>query len=122
LDTRQKIVEVSRIDRCGKPLIVISGYFDPLHAEHVRLLSNLASPDECLAVIVSDPERPYLPLRARAELVAALRVVHYVIAVSGDVPAVVNRLAPDRVIHAEADDALRNTRLVAQIVAKHQLV
>jgi len=56
-----------------------TAYFDPLLAGHVRLLSDSASPGELLIVTIADPPNPLLNRRARAELVAALAGVDYVV-------------------------------------------
>ena len=61
----------------------VSGYFDPLLAEHVRRLRDSKKPGELLVVEVVDPDQPLLPQRARAELVAALAMVDYVVLGNG---------------------------------------
>jgi len=67
----------------GRPASWISGHFDPLLAEHVRLLARSAQPGQALVVEVTDSARPLLSQRARAELVAALSMVDYVVLGSG---------------------------------------
>lgn len=57
----------------------VAGHFDPLLAEHVRWLGQCAKPDEPLVVEITNPARPLLAQRARAELVAALGMVDYVV-------------------------------------------
>jgi bifunctional ADP-heptose synthase (sugar kinase/adenylyltransferase) len=57
----------------------IRGYFDPLLAEHARLLHAASEPDHLMVVLIGDPPEPLLPSRARAELVASLAVVDYVV-------------------------------------------
>lgn len=57
----------------------MAGHFDPLLAEHVRRLSEHAAPGRLLVVEITNPARPLLPQRARAELVAALAMVDYVV-------------------------------------------
>ena len=57
----------------------ISGHFDPLLAEHVGRLRQAREPGSRLVVEVTNPARPLLPQRARAELVAALAMVDYVV-------------------------------------------
>ncbi len=66
-----------------KPAHWVSGHFDPVLAEHVRRLREHARPGELLIVEVTDPETPLLPQRARAELVAALAMVDYVVLANG---------------------------------------
>jgi hypothetical protein len=57
----------------------VIGHFDPLLAAHARRLQELAVPGTILVVAVSDPPDPLLPAGARAELVAALAAVDYVV-------------------------------------------
>jgi len=86
LDTREKIltqaeaVETARrLRREGHPLKLATGWFDPVLAGHARRLEALGDKSVRLMVVVADPDSPILPARARAELVAALRVVDYVV-------------------------------------------
>jgi len=81
LDTRSKILAANQARRelKDKAICWVSGHFDPLLAEHVRRLRQCASPGKLLAVEVTEPRRPILAQRARAELVAALKVVDYVV-------------------------------------------
>jgi glycerol-3-phosphate cytidylyltransferase-like family protein len=79
LDTRTKIVsteEAARIAAAGAT--VVSGYFDPLVASHAGRLAELKREGAPLLVLIATPEHAILPARARAELVAALRVVDFV--------------------------------------------
>jgi bifunctional ADP-heptose synthase (sugar kinase/adenylyltransferase) len=81
LDTRSKIVGVDETNprANGKPIRWVRGFFGPLLAEHARRLQQLRSPDSCLGVVIQDPARPLLPIQARAELVAALSAVDFVV-------------------------------------------
>jgi bifunctional ADP-heptose synthase (sugar kinase/adenylyltransferase) len=85
LDTRSKIVplEQARQQLGDKPACWVAGHFDPLLAEHVRRLSEHVAPGRLLVVEITDPARPLLPQRARAELVAALTMVDYVVLGNG---------------------------------------
>lgn len=67
----------------ARPACWVRGYFDPLLAEHVRRLRGCANPGQLLVVEVSEPDLPLLPQRARAELVAALSMVDYVVLGNG---------------------------------------
>ena len=67
----------------AKPARWVTGYFDPLLAEHVRRLREHTAPGQILVVEIVDPEKPLLPQRARAELVAALAMVDYVLLGNG---------------------------------------
>ena len=81
MDTRTKIVplaEGARIAADGAT--VITGYFDPLLAWHAERLKEAKQGTRPLLVAIADPtEPPILPSRARAELVAGLAVVDYVV-------------------------------------------
>ena len=72
-------MEEARKLTAGQPTRWVAGDFDPLLAAHIRLLRELAAPDRLLVVAVNDLARPLLPSRARAELVAALAMVDYVV-------------------------------------------
>ena len=63
----------------GREIRQVSAHFDPLLAEHVRRLRREAGKNRLLVVEVANPERPLLPQRARAELVASLGDVDYVV-------------------------------------------
>lgn len=58
---------------------VVSGLFDPLLLEHSERLNALKRAGSKLVVLLQDQGTPVLPLRARAELVAALRCVDLVV-------------------------------------------
>ena len=81
MDTREKIVAADEARRRldGKPVCWVRGHFDPLLAEHVRRLRECATPGKLLVVELTESERPLLAQRARAELVAALSMVDFVV-------------------------------------------
>jgi len=86
MDTRNKIITPDRaaalageLRATGAALKVVTGYFDVLLASHVRRLREVRNGTDRLLVMVLDPPEPVLPSRARAELVAALGVVDYVV-------------------------------------------
>lgn len=111
LDTRSKIVDAVPED--ASFLKVVVGYFDPLHSGHVRRLRELCGRGERIGVIVADPSEPILPLAARAELVAALDCVAYVIPAGENVPDI-----PDAIDERESDT--RHARIFAQhVLARH---
>lgn len=85
MDTRAKIVPLQQVE--ARPGAVwITGHFDPLLAEHVRQLEQARDPGRPLVVQVTNPAQPLLPQRARAELVAALAMVDFVV-LGGEQPA-----------------------------------
>jgi rfaE bifunctional protein nucleotidyltransferase chain/domain len=74
--------------RAGRTLAFANGCFDVLHVGHVRYLQGAAAEADRLIVAVNDDgsvcrmkgaNRPILPAADRAELVAALRGVDYVV-------------------------------------------
>ena len=78
MDTRTKIIDRSSIPAQGARLV--SGYFDPLTAAALASLERLrAETPGPLVAVITDPENPVLPARARAELVAALALIDYVV-------------------------------------------
>src|SRR4029453_18709715 len=88
LVTRSQLVDLARADRAaGRTLAFANGCFDLLHAGHIRYLQAAAAEADRLIVAVNDdamaggkgPGRPIMPAVDRAELVAALRGVDYVI-------------------------------------------
>lgn len=97
-------------------LTVITGHFDPLTAAHARRLAGLQRNFYKIVAIVTNPPEPVLSLSARAELVAALAAVDYVIAAQDNTVAeIVARLKPDEVIHEESADLERTRDLIAHV-------
>jgi bifunctional ADP-heptose synthase (sugar kinase/adenylyltransferase) len=108
LDTRSKIVSYQTAQEMlrGRPARWVSGYFDPLLAEHVRRLRECGKAGEFLVVEVINPDQPLLAQRARAELVAALAMVDYVVLGNGE-PA------------SELVDAGVTTQFIEHVLARH---
>jgi len=81
LDTRTKIISAkqARSLRDSQSTRFYDGHFDPLLAAHARILRGLAAPGQQLIVEVTNPHAPLLSQRARAELVAGLACVDYVV-------------------------------------------
>ena len=72
----------------GRTIAFANGCFDLLHVGHIRYLESASREADVLVVAVNDddsvrhlkgPGRPILPATDRAELVAALRCVDYVV-------------------------------------------
>ena len=87
--SRDTLIERVRHDRAaGLTHAFANGVFDLLHVGHVRYLQAAAEQADRLIVAINDdasvralkgPARPVLPAADRAELVAALRGVDYVV-------------------------------------------
>ena len=110
MDTRSKILSLDAALRLPRGTVtLVSGYFDALRAGHARDLAGLRGP---LLVAVLPLVGELLPQAARAEMVAALRVVDYVvIANEKDLDALIARLAPRELVRLEAADAARVRQL-----------
>jgi len=115
MDTRTKIVDAS-VCRGFARLAVVTGYFDPLLAWHARELARIRERAGSLAVILLPLAGELLPLRARARLVAALRMVDYVlIAENGDLDRLVAELKPIEIVRLEDDDLRRRGELMDHV-------
>lgn len=81
MDTRTKIISAAeaRDISLRHRTNWVTGSFDPLLSEHAELLHAAVEPDHMLIVEIVNPPRPLLAQRARAELVAALADVNYVV-------------------------------------------
>lgn len=97
--------EVAAAKASGEKLIMTNGCFDILHKGHIDYLSRARALGHRLIVAVNDdasvaalkgPSRPINTLEARAELLAALRCVDWVVPFSGETPAdLIAAVAPD---------------------------
>ena len=106
------IAAVARERAAGKTVAFANGCFDLLHVGHVRYLQGAAGEADRLIVAVNDdrsvaglkgPGRPILPASDRAELVAALRGVDYVVVFGDpDVERLLLLLRPD--VHCKGTD------------------
>jgi rfaE bifunctional protein nucleotidyltransferase chain/domain len=104
--------ELVNLKRAGKRIVLANGCFDTLHVGHVRYLSGAKREGDILVVAVNSdsstrglkgPGRPVLGEQARAQLVAALRDVDYVVLFSEpDVATLLEELRPD--VHAKGTD------------------
>jgi rfaE bifunctional protein nucleotidyltransferase chain/domain len=103
--------------RAGRTIAFANGCFDLLHVGHVRYLRAAAAEADVLVVAINDdrsiadlkgPGRPILPAADRAELVAALRGVDYVVLFSEPtVTLLLLALTPD--VHCKGTDYTTDT-------------
>jgi len=106
------IEAVARERRAGKSISFANGCFDLLHVGHVRYLQGAAAEGDVLVVAVNDDRsvaalkgegRPILSAADRAELVAGLRGVDYVVVFGEpDVERLLRLLRPD--VHCKGTD------------------
>jgi len=96
----------------GRRIVLANGCFDTLHVGHVRYLEGARREGDILVVGVNadssvcnlkGPGRPVLDENARAQLVAALRSVDYVVLFAEpNVEALLEELRPD--VHGKGTD------------------
>ena len=133
MDTRKKIFTREALRRVldehrrrHETVVLANGCFDVLHAGHVRYLEGARREGDVLVVgINSDASerrlkgagRPILPEHARAELVAALGAVDYVVIF--DEPNVESLLADLRPnVHAKGTDYTAETVPERELAAR----
>src|SRR5512140_3455334 len=111
--TEEQLADLVAADRAaGRTLAFANGCFDVLHVGHVRYLAGAAAEADRLIVAVNDdravaglkgPGRPVLTAEARAELVAAVRGVDYVVIFpDATVARLLERFRPD--VHCKGTD------------------
>lgn len=104
--------EAAALRRRGKTLAFANGHFDLLHVGHLRYLRAAAAEADRLVVGINDDAsmarlkgrgRPLVPAVERAELLAALEPVDYVVVFAGDTPApLLAALQPE--VHCKGPD------------------
>ena len=109
--------KLSEHKRHGRSIVFANGCFDTLHVGHIRYLEGARREGEILVVGVNadssvchlkGPGRPILDENARAQLVAALRSVDYVVLFAEpNVEALLEELRPD--VHAKGTDYTADT-------------
>ena len=99
------LAERERLRAVGKRLVFTNGVFDLLHVGHVRYLTQARALGDALVVAINSDrtvrelkgaDRPVFNEAERAEIVAALRVVDYVIVFDDVSPrSLIAELLPD---------------------------
>ena len=91
LSEHQLVAAIGRDRASGRRIALANGCFDLLHVGHVRYLRGAAAEADRLVVAVNDdqtvsklkgPGRPIVPAAERAEVIAALQSVDYVVVFS----------------------------------------
>lgn len=107
LSMERMLVERDRLRTAGKRLVFTNGVFDLLHVGHVRYVSQARELGDALVVAINSdrsvrelkgPERPVFDEGERAEILAALRDVNYVV--------VFDDISPRRTIKTLLPDVL----------------
>jgi rfaE bifunctional protein nucleotidyltransferase chain/domain len=112
MNEAELISAVANDRRAGRTVAFANGCFDLLHVGHVRYLKGAAAEADRLIVAVNDDAsvtrlkgegRPATPSAERAEIVAALAAVDYVVVFSDDtVERLLRRIQPD--VHCKGTD------------------
>jgi rfaE bifunctional protein nucleotidyltransferase chain/domain len=102
----------ARTRRAGKSIALANGIFDLFHVGHLRYLQGARAEADLLLVAVNSdastraykgPGRPVIPEDERAEIVAGLACVDYVVVFpSRDVVPIIRALRPD--VHVKGTD------------------
>lgn len=118
VDTRSKILKEVKAAQLAGPVTLVAGYFDVLLAAHARDLQRVRdrAPDRPMLVAVVSRGSEVMEAAERAEMVAALRVVDYVVTVDHDhLDGLIERLEPAEVVRLEAADLKRLRRLIEDV-------
>ena len=117
---------ISEAKRGGSRVVFANGCFDTLHVGHVRYLEEARREGDVLVVAVNDDAsvrklkgagRPVLNESARADLVAALRAVDYVVLFhEPTVEPLLELLRPD--VHAKGTDYSAETVPEREVAAR----
>jgi D-glycero-beta-D-manno-heptose 1-phosphate adenylyltransferase len=112
LSESELIAAVAEDRAAGRTIAFANGCFDLIHVGHVRYLQGAAEEGDRLIVAVNDdasvtrlkgPGRPAMPASERAEIIAALAVVDYVVTFAdGTVDRLLGRVKPD--VHCKGTD------------------
>ena len=114
MDTRSKILTLAAALQLRPPVALVTGYFDVLRVGDARELARVRH--HPLLVVVLPVAGEILPPRARAEMVAALRVVDYVVTADhADAEKLIESLKPVEFVRLEPADAHRTRQLIEHV-------
>ena len=113
MDTRNKIV--TSLPEVAAPVVVVTGTFDVLRAEHARELEIARAGAATLVAVVLPSAAGLLSARERAEMVAALRLVDYVM-IADNEPLV----AAAKIVQLEPADTRRTLNLIEHVRRQHR--
>ncbi len=124
----EELVEAVKLERAaGRTIAFANGCFDLLHVGHVRYLQAAAREADRLVVAVNDdrsaaalkgPGRPVIKAADRAELVAGLRSIDYVVVFGeSNVESLLELVRPD--VHCKGTDYTIDTVPERAVVAAY---
>jgi rfaE bifunctional protein nucleotidyltransferase chain/domain len=112
LDLDQLDSRLRSLRAAGKTVALANGHFDLIHVGHLRYLRAARETADALVVAINDDDsvarlkgagRPVVPVAERAELLAALQPVDFVVVFQGDSPTpLIERLRPE--VHCKGPD------------------
>ena len=127
LTERDLLTVLAHERAAGKTIAFANGCFDVLHVGHVRYLQGAAAEGDRLVVAINDDGsvaalkgagRPILPAADRAELVAALGCVDYVVVFAdATVERLLRLVRPD--VHCKGTDYTVDTVPERAVVASY---
>jgi len=129
MDTRGKIlsiesaIEAARgVKQQGRSLTVVTGYFDVLLAAQAKQLEAARLGGGCLMVVLLPRAQSLLSQRARAEVVAGLSMVDYVVTeINDDLESFLRHLSADNVISRQIADEEQTRLLMEHVHVRHSL-
>jgi rfaE bifunctional protein nucleotidyltransferase chain/domain len=112
VDETELLRRAEQLRRRGRTLALANGHFDLLHVGHLRYLRAAREQADALVVAINDDDsvarlkgagRPLVSAAERAELLAALEPVDFVVVFTGDSPApLLSALRPE--VHCKGTD------------------
>ena len=118
---------VKEVKQQGRKVVLANGCFDWLHVGHVRYLREARQLGDCLVVAVNadasvralkGPPRPLMPEQERAEILAALACVDYVLVFEElNVERVLRSLQPH--VHCKGTDYNEQTVPEREVVLSY---
>ncbi len=105
LSRKELIKETASFKKQGRKIVATSGAFDLIHSAHVHFLKKAKDCGDVLVILLNSDasiqrykgkNRPIIPEKERAELLAALAAVDYVCIFEEDTPlSLLKELKPD---------------------------
>ena len=113
---KELLREVKKLKKSGSKIVFTNGCFDLLHVGHLRVFQEAKRRGDILIVgLNSDasvkklkgPDRPLVPVKERAELLANLELIDYVVIFAEETPEnLIRAIRPDVLVKG-ADYKLR---------------
>lgn len=127
LSVDQLVGELNRLRQAGRRIVMSNGCFDLLHPGHVAALQEARKQGDCLVVglnsdrsvrALKGPDRPVIDQEGRAQMLAALACVDYVVIFDEtSVEGLIGRVLPDVLV--KSDQYTPEQVVGHQIVKQH---